>query len=412
MIRLNADERKIALLIAVAALGYFVDLYDLLLFSAIRKESLHDIGISDIDSLSIGLGLLNWQMVGLLIGAVCWGIIGDKKGRVTILFGSILIYSIANLLNAHVQTILQYEWLRFFAGFGLAGELGAGITLVTEIMPKEKRGIGTTIIGGFGLLGAVVASLIGLEFGWRNAFSFGGYMGLALLVLRYFASESKLFEQLVHKKQVSRGDILLFFKPHNFPKRLLKLTACVLVGAPVFFVVGLLITGAPEFGKVLGVNPIPQAGKAVMFCYLGMSTGDIICGVISQYLKSRKKALLFFAILSGITISIYLYIPVSDISLFYWKCGLVGFGVGFWVLINTNTSEQFGTNLRATVTTLSPNLIRALLIPIAALFEELKNYYDLITTGTIIGSLCFLASIISIYCLEETFQKDLDYNEE
>jgi len=395
------------MLVVVAALGYFVDVYDLLLFSAIRTTSLTDIGVKSEDSLTIGLRLLNWQMAGLLIGAFCWGVLGDKKGRLTVLFGSIITYSVANLLNAHVQTVEQYEWLRLFSGIGLAGELGAGITLITEVMPKEKRGIGTTIIGSFGLLGAVLASIIGLEMGWRTAFTVGGLMGLILLVLRLGVSESQMFEQL-RQKHVVRGDLFLLLKR---PKRLGKLSLCVLVGLPVYFIVGLLITGAPEFGKALGMNPIPKAGVAVMLAYIGMSIGDILCGVVSQLLKSRKKALLSFAMLSGLTIGVFLFFPGSSITHFYWNCGLVGFGVGFWALINTNTAEQFGTNLRATVATLSPNLIRASLIPISACFNALKDGLGLISAALMVGSFCVLISILSTVCLKETFNKDLDYDE-
>lgn len=396
------------MLIAVAALGYFVDVYDLLLFSAIRTASLADIGVSSADSLTIGLRLLNWQMCGLLLGAVCWGILGDKKGRLAVLFGSILTYSIANLLNAYVQTVEQYQWLRLFAGAGLAGELGAGITLITEIMPTEKRGIGTTIIGSFGLLGAALASVIGLNFGWKTAFIIGGVMGLVLLVLRLGVAESRLFED-VRRKQIPRGNLLLLFKR---PGRLGKLALCVLVGLPVYFVVGLLITGAPEFGKALGIDPVPKAGMAVMLAYLGMAAGDVICGVISQVWKTRKKALLTFGVLSAVTIGIFLFFPGSSLSQFYLRCGLVGFGVGFWALINQNTAEQFGTNLRATVATLSPNLIRASLIPISIFFNLLKPGFGLIPTAVAVGSFCVLISILSTLRLEETFQRPSDFTEE
>jgi MFS transporter, putative metabolite:H+ symporter len=403
-------DQKTWLLIIVAALGYFVDVYDLLLFSVVRTTSLADIGIQSKDSLAVGLQLLNWQMYGLLLGAFFWGILGDKKGRISVLFGSILIYSVANLLNAGVQTVDQYEWLRLFSGFGLAGELGAGITLVTEVVPKEKRGIGTTIIGSFGLLGAVLASIVGLNLGWRLAFISGGIMGLALLILRLGVSESTMFDKLQQEhSHIPRGNIFLLFRR---PRKIVKLVVCILVGLPVYFVIGLLITGAPEFGKALGISPTPLAGMAVMFAYIGMSIGDIVCGMVSQFFKSRKTALFVFALLAGITISIFLFLPVSGLPLFYFKCGLTGFGVGYWALINTNTAEQFGTNIRATVATLSPNLIRASLIPIAAIFVYLKGSAGIINAATIIGFLCVFISIISTFCLKETFRQDLDYIEE
>jgi len=402
------ERRKMWMLIVIASLGYFVDVYDLLLFSAIRTQSLADIGVPGTDSLAVGLSLINWQNCGLVLGGLAWGILGDKRGRIAVLFGSILTYSIANLFNAHVQTVEQYKWLRLFAGIGLAGELGAGITLVAEVMPRNKRGIGTTIIGSFGLLGAALASIIGLKLGWRTAFTVGGIMGLALLVLRIGVAESKLFEQLRHK-HINRGDIFLLLKR---PKRLGKLALCVLVGLPVYFVVGLLITGSPEFGKALGVNPVPSAGVAVMLAYIGMSVGDVMCGILSQIMHSRKRALLAFGLLSAVTIGVFLFVPGSGLTLFYWKCGLVGFGVGFWALINTNTAEQFGTNLRATVATLSPNLIRASLYPISMSFNALKTDFGLVPTAIVVGTLCIVISIVSTISLKETFGKDLDYNEE
>ncbi len=401
-------DKKIWALIAVAALGYFVDVYDLLLFSVIRTPSLADIGIPSTESLSVGVKLLNFQMVGLLLGALCWGMLGDKRGRLTVLFGSILTYSIANLFNAHVQTLGAYEFWRVLAGFGLAGELGAGITLVSEIMPVEKRGVGTMIIGSVGLLGAVFASVIGLKLGWRNAFTVGGVMGLILLVLRLGVSESKLFKEILGTA-VSRGDIVLLFKK---PQRAGKLALCVMVGLPVYFVVGLLITGSPEFGKVLGVSPVPVAGIAVMLAYIGMAAGDVVCGFLSQIWKSRKKAMLSFGLLSGIAIGMFLFFPGKTLTEFYWRCAFVGFGVGFWAIINTNTAEQFGTNLRATAATLSPNLIRASLIPISFCFDFLKKGLGLFYAAVVIGSFCVLISILSTLSLPETFRKNLNYNEE
>jgi MFS transporter, putative metabolite:H+ symporter len=403
------STKKTCILITVAALGYFVDVYDLLLFSAVRTPSLKDIGILSTDFLSAGLDLLNWQMIGLIAGGFFWGILGDKKGRKSVLFGSILIYSIANLLNAQVHTVTEYAICRLVAGFGLAGELGVGITLVVESMPIKSRGIGTTIIGAFGLLGAAVASLVSSEFGWRPAYIFGGVMGLALLFLRFGVEESGMFASLLDKKSnIRRGAVSMFLKPQRF----LKLLQCVLVGLPVYFVVGLLITGSPEFGKALGISPVPEAGKAVMYAYIGMSIGDVLCGILSQFWKSRKKALLTFSILSGVTIALFLYLKGQSLPSFYWLCGLTGLGVGFWALINTNTAEQFGTNLRATAATLSPNLIRASLIPMAAIFTTLKGNIGLIQSATIVGFSCVFISIISALTIEEIFNKDLDYNEE
>jgi MFS family permease len=406
---MNTKKELPFLLILIAALGYFVDVYDLLLFSVVRSSSLKDIGVSTANSLTTGLDLLNWQMFGLFLGAVFWGILGDKKGRKYVLFGSILIYSLANLLNSQVHTITEYAVCRFIAGFGLSGELGVGITLVAEVMPIKHRGIGTTIIGSFGLLGAALAAIVGAELGWRPAYIFGGVMGLALLFVRAGVTDSEMFKDLQRKNtNIPRGDIKMLFQP----QRLMKLLKCVMVGLPVYFVVGLLITAAPEFGKAFGMNPLPEAGKAVMYAYIGMAIGDVLCGLLSQYLKSRKKALLIFSVLSGGTIALYLYYNVQSLQAFYWLCGSCGFGVGFWALINTNTAEQFGTNLRATVATLSPNLIRASLIPISMLFTAIKGNIGIVPSATIIGLSCVAISFVSVLTLEETFSKNLKYYEE
>jgi MFS transporter, putative metabolite:H+ symporter len=410
------DNQKIYILIAVATLGYFVDVYALILFSVVRTPSLKDIGVPSANFLSTGLDVLNWQMIGLVVGAVFWGILGDIKGRKSVLFGSILIYSIANILNSQVHTVNEYMIYRFIAGFGLSGELGIGITLVSEVMSikyREYRGIGTTIIGSIGLLGSVLAALVSAEIGWRYSYIFGGVMGFALLLLRGMVEESSMFkslaEELSQKKiTVRRGDIRMFFKPQRF----LKLLQCILVGLPTYFVVGLLITAAPEFGKTLGISPIPDAAKAVMYAYIGMSIGGILCCYLSQVLKSRKKALLTFSFLSGLTIALYLYSHGQSLSFFYWMCGMCGFGVGFWAIINTNTAEQFGTNLRATAATLSPNLIRASLIPIAALFTFMKGNIGLMPSATLVGAICVAVSGIAVLTLEETFGKDLNYAEE
>jgi MFS transporter, putative metabolite:H+ symporter len=403
------DNQKIYILIVVATLGYFVDVYALILFSVVRTPSLKDIGVPSANFLSTGIDILNWQMIGLVIGAVFWGILGDKKGRKSVLFGSILIYSIANILNSQVHTVNEYMIYRFIAGFGLSGELGIGITLVSEMMPLKHRGIGTTIIGSVGLLGSVLAALVSADLGWRYSYIFGGVMGFALLLLRSLVEESGMFKSLLEEKTtIPRGDVKMFFKPQRF----LKLLQCILVGLPTYFVVGLLITAAPEFGKTLGISPIPDAAKAVMYAYIGMSIGGILCGYLSQVLKSRKKALLTFSFLSGLTIALYLYSHGQSLSFFYWMCGMCGFGVGFWAIINTNTAEQFGTNLRATAATLSPNLIRASLIPIAALFTFMKGNIGLMPSATLVGAICVAVSGIAVLTLEETFGKDLNYAEE
>ena len=157
----GATRRAVSLAVLVAALGYFVDIYDLILFGAVRGPSLQALGFSPADVQDKGILLLQLQMGGMLVGGILWGIIGDRRGRLSVLFGSIILYSIANLVNGTVDTLTGYAICRVIAGIGLAGELGAGITLVSELMDKERRGLGTTIVAATGILGGVVAGIVG-----------------------------------------------------------------------------------------------------------------------------------------------------------------------------------------------------------------------------------------------------------
>jgi MFS transporter, putative metabolite:H+ symporter len=400
-------NRAVAFLIIVSALGYFVDAFDLLIFSVVRKASLADLGVSSADSLSVGLSLLNWQMAGLLLGGVLFGMVGDRRGRLAVLFGSILLYSLANLANAFISTIGAYKALRFLAGFGLAGELGAGVAIVTEVMSAKNRGIGTMIVATCGLLGAAVASIVGTMMPWRTAFIVGGVMGLVLLILRIGVAESELFRKIA-ATQISRGN---FFSLFTSLDRLKRYMLCIGVGLPTYFVVGLLVTGAPEFGKTLGLTETPVAGTAVLLCYLSMSFGDIVCSLLSQKLKSRRLPLAIFNGICLAAISLYLFAPPSSLQGFYFRCALMGFGCGFWALVATNAAEQFGTNLRATVATSVPNFIRGALIPITFLYQQLKPSVGLITAAAIVGIGCALLGIASALASRETFAKDLDYTE-
>lgn len=396
--------------VAVASLGYFVDIYDLLLFSIIRMESLQAIGITDpMDLQNIGLSLLNWQMGGMLIGGVLWGVWGDKKGRLSVLFGSIILYSLANIANGFVETVIQYKALRFIAGLGLAGELGAGITLVSEIMSKEKRGYGTTIVATIGILGAVAAYFVSQVWEWRTAFFVGGGLGIALLILRVSVYESGLFESLKNSS-APRGNFLSLFRRKDLFKRYIK---CILIGLPTWFVVGILITLAPEFSKTFGMSdPVATAGQAVMWCYLGLTLGDLSSGLLSQWLRSRRKALLIFHLLSAATM--IWYITSGDISqtTFYIKIFVIGFGVGYWAVFVTIAAENFGTNLRSTVTTTVPNFARGALVPITIGFKAAAESMGLIPAAWLVGIITVIIALITLYYLPETFGKDLDYLEQ
>jgi putative MFS transporter len=394
--------------VIVAALGYFVDIYDLLLFSIVRRPSLVDLGVSGDTLVSEGIVLLNMQMAGMLIGGLVWGILGDKKGRLSVLFGSILMYSLANIANGFVQNLDQYAWLRLIAGIGLAGELGAGITLVAEVLPKEKRGYGTTLIATIGMLGAVVAYFIAATFDWRVAYFIGGGMGLCLLLLRVGVYESGVYTRM-KQETVSRGNFLSLFVKLG---RLKRYAACVFIGIPIWFVVGILITFSPEFAREMGLSIEVSAGKAVMYCYLGLALGDLGSGLLSQLLKTRKKIVLLFVILCIAAVVLYLWMPYDTIFFFYSVCLFLGFTSGYWALFVTMAAEQFGTNLRATVTTTVPNFIRGTVIPLTMSFEYFRAATgNMVQAASVTGLLVFVITFIAYTGLRETFTADLNFNE-
>lgn len=392
--------------VIVAALGYLVDMYDLFLFSVVRVPSLKALNVADDQLLTEGINLLNYQMAGMLIGGVLWGVIADKKGRLSVLFGSIIMYSLANIGNGFVTSLDQYALLRFIAGVGLAGELGAGITLVTEVLPKEIRGYGTTLVATLGVLGAILAYFVADLFAWRISYFVGGGMGLLLLVLRFNVFESGMFKH-AKERSVDRGNILMIL---TNGKRLGKYLMAILVGLPIWFVVGILITFSPEFGAAKGIEGI-NAGKAVMLAFSGQVGGDIVSGLLSQYMRSRKKVIRLFIVLSLAMVIGYLLIPMQDLFSFYLLCTLLGFCNGYWTLFITIAAELFGTNLRATVATTVPNFVRGATIPLAALFVSFKPDLGVIQSGLVIGVATSLVALLALYFLEETFTKDMDFVE-
>ncbi|QPH40028.1 MFS transporter [Pedobacter endophyticus] len=406
--QLKAKNRNVIFLVIVAALGYFVDIYDLVLFSVVRVQSLGEIGVSAKDMQSDGFLIINAQMFGLLLGGILWGVLGDKLGRIKVLFGSILLYSLANIANGFVTTVNSYAIIRFIAGIGLAGELGAGITLVAETMDKEKRGYGTMIVGAIGLLGAAVAATVASHYTWQTSYFVGGGMGLALLLLRVGTFESGMFKHAA-KSEIAKGNIFMLF---NNKKRFLKYLYCILIGVPLWFVVGILVTLAPEFGKALGATEPLKAGTGIMFTYFGIAIGDVVTGLLAQVLKSRKKTVFIFHLLSVISVVVYLSSFGLSSSSFIWICLFMGFSVGYWATFVTIASEQFGTNIRATVTTTAPNFVRGALIPITFFFEFLASKYDLITAGYLVMGVLTLIAMFGLSQLKESFDKDLDYLEE
>lgn len=394
--------------VIIAALGYFVDIYDLLLFSIIRIESLKSLGVAEANLLNDGVYLLSVQMGGLLVGGILWGVLGDKKGRISVLFGSILIYSLANIANGFVTTVEQYAILRFIAGIGLAGELGVGITLVAEVLPKEIRGYGTSLVAGVGMLGAVLAYFVTEFVEWRVAYFIGGGMGLVLLVMRVKVFESGIFTK-VKGQPVSKGN---FFQLFTTRKRFFKYIRCILIGVPVWFVAGILMTFAPEFGKALNLDGPVEAGKAVMWEYVGLTIGDIFSGILSQYFRSRKKVVFLFLLLASVLIAIYLFVPLKLTVIFYALCVFLGFAAGYWALFVTIAAEQFGTNLRATVATTVPNFVRGSIIIMTPLFILCKDQFGILPGAGLVGLLAMVTALLGLWKMEETFGKDLNFVEE
>lgn len=400
-------KKNVVFLVLVASLGYFVDIYDLVIFSIVRIKSLQDIGVPA-DRIEIeGNYVINMQMFGLLLGGIIWGVIGDKLGRIKVLFGSIFLYSAANIINGWVKDVDSYAIVRFVAGIGLAGELGAGITLVSETLSKERRGYGTTIVAVIGLLGAVAAGIAG-QFDWRIAYFIGGGLGILLLLLRVGTFESGMFKN-ISDKDVSKGNLLMLF---NNPKRFLKYLYCILIGAPLWFVVGVLVTKAPEFGIALGATETLSAGTGIMYTYVGISVGGVFAGLLAQYTRSRKNTMFIFLLLSVISTMFYLSAKGVTPNQFIWLCFFMGFGVGYWATFVTIASEQFGTNIRSTVTTTVPNFVRGSLIPINFIFTLLMGHFGRINAGYIVMVVLTGISLFATSQLQETFEKDLDYIED
>jgi MFS family permease len=401
-------SKNVALIILVASLGYFVDIYDLILFSVVRVKSLKDLGVADGDMLSVGATIINSQMFGMLVGGIIWGVLGDKRGRLSVLFGSIITYSLANIANGFVTTVDAYTVVRFIAGVGLAGELGAGITLVAETMSKKNRGYGTMIVACVGLMGAVMAALISDHYTWQTSYFIGGGMGLLLLTLRIGLVESGMFKETTEKGEVQRGNFFMLF---NNWSRFKKYLCCILIGLPLWYVVGVLVTFSPEFGKALNATGVLNAGKGIMYCYIGISVGDVVAGLLSQMLKSRKQVMFIFLILTAIAVAVYLYSFGITPERFILLSLLLGFASGYWATFVTIAAEQFGTNLRATVTTTVPNFIRGSLIAITLSFQFFKDKLGILQGAMVVGAICIIISIIALSQLKETFSKDLDYVE-
>ncbi len=406
---MNPQSSKVRLLlqpaVLVGALGYFVDIYDLLLFQVVRTTSLQSLGLPPADS---GRLLLNWQMAGMLAGGILWGVLGDKKGRRLLLFGSIALYSAATLANAFVNTFAAYAFWRLLAGIGLAGELGGSVALVSELLPRELRGYGTMIIASVGVFGAVVAGLVAKHLDWRAAYAVGGTLGFALLTLRVGVAESAMFERAQEYDEVRRGDFLSLFTNLS---RLRRYACCILIGVPLWYAVGVVVAYCPEFAAELGIRGTVTAGDGVLWTYLGLTVGDFLTGTLSQLLRSRKKVVVLGLVLSSVFLWAYFSAAGRTAGTFYAIIFGLGVGLGYWAVFATMAAEQFGTNLRATVATTVPNFVRGSLIPISWLYSSLKGTQSGLHAAAVTGFILIPVAFLALLGLRETYGVDLDYVE-
>jgi MFS family permease len=395
--------------VIISAIGYFVDIYDLIIFNVVKKASLESLGYVGEAFKTQEIFLFNWQMTGMLLGGILWGILGDKKGRASVLFGSILMYSLANIANAFVTNIESYAVCRFLAGIGLAGELGAGITLVVESMDKETRGYGTMIIVTLGALGAVAASLVG-KVDWQMAYITGGIMGLAILLLRVTGLESGMFKNM-KGKSLKQGNLIFLA---NSRDRLKRYVSCIVIGLPVWFVIGILINLSERFTYQIGITDGKvSVADCVMFAYLGLSFGDLLSGVFSQIFRNRKKVIYGYLAANLVLVVTYLFIREISVGTFYFLCFLLGAATGYWALFVTIAAEQFGTNLRSTVTNTVPNFVRGAVVPITLSFKSLEaQWFDPVLAALCVGFVCLILAFWGNSQVHETFGKDLDYLEE
>lgn len=408
---LGSSNRLFNAAVLVAALGYFVDIYDLLLFGFVRQKSLISLGYTREQAFDIGLSLQNWQMFGMLLGGILWGVLGDRRGRVTVLYFSIGLYSLANVCNGFVQGYVDYAIFRFIAGIGLAGELGLGITLVSEVLPRDKRGVGTMLVASIGLSGAMLAWVIEHYFDWRVCYFIGGALGCLLLVLRIRVSESVIFQQMQGQGDaIRRGQFWTLFTDWDRFGRFMR---CIFIGTTTWFVVGVLVFFAPEFGKAKGLEGI-LAGNAITACYGGLILGDLASGMLSQYLRSRTKVMYVFLTLNMLAILWYLWAPFGSSGSFYFSHFLLGISAGFWVIFVTIGAEQFGANLRSTVATSVPNFARGMQVPINESFKYLKSAAvtgSVISAAYVVGAACLAIAFLALWGMRDTFEDDLNYTE-
>jgi MFS transporter, putative metabolite:H+ symporter len=403
----SAISARVKFTILVAALGYLVDVFDLILYTLLRNQSLTDMGVPAAQLKSVGATLLYWQMSGFIVGGLLWGVIGDKRGRLSTLLGSIVVYSLANIANGFVQDTHTYAVLRFVSGVGLAGEIGAGVALASELLPQRLRGLGTTFISVLGLLGAIFAVLVVDHLGWRSAYWVGGGLGLLLLVMRVSVVESGMFNRLKDSGR-SQGDLLKFLSKPALVGRLLLIT---LVGTPIWFVIGTLVTFTPEISRSMGITTLKGTSQAVLCVYIGLGLGGIVTGLLSQKLQSRKKVIGIWLAMSLVAILVFGRIGGTSATVYIGMIGVLGFSAGYWNMFLQIAAEQFGTNYRSTAAGSAPNLVRGMTIPMNMAFTALSASMTDIRAATMVGICALLVGTLAWLMMTETFHRDLDFVE-
>lgn len=393
--------------VLAAGLGFFIDAFDLFLFNVYRIPSLKDLGVQGDDLTKVGEHLLSIQMWGMMAGGILTGVLADKKGRVAALFGSILLYSVANIANGFVHDVDSYAIIRFFAGMGLAGELGAGITLVGESMPPEKRGYGTILVATLGALGAVTAGLAGDFLPWRQAFISAGGAGFLLLLFRMKSMETGLYIES-KKSTTPKGSLIQLFRS---PKRAVKYLSCILMGVPIWYSVGLLITLTPELAKWHQLEGVKLSTCFILF-QVGIASGDLSSGILSQLFHSRKKVLLGYMLIAILATIAHFWLLYHNGNIAITSF-LMGLGCGYLSVFVTATSEHFGTNLRVTVTATVTNFMRGAVVVLIPLHQWLEKTFQLtLTNGLLItGLLVWILALLATALLPDTYGKNLHFEE-
>jgi MFS transporter, putative metabolite:H+ symporter len=381
--------------------GYFIDIFDLVLFSTLRISSFEELKITDPTYWTVVF--FNLQMTGILVGGIFWGKMADIKGRSWSFMGTILVFSIANIINGLTSSLTVYGICRFIAGFGLAGEMGSGIALICEKVPDEKRSLYLGFVSSLGCIGAVLSGWLGDIVYWRYLFIGSGFAGILLTLLRKNLLEPDLFRKTA-TLNIPRGQWKTLFQS---PPDLIRFILLIFLGIPMWYIIGILWSFSTEMTSTIGLN-IFTSGQAILWGYVGVWMGDMLMPFVSQFLKSRifTIQICLIMMLLGV-IYLFQFQPHSLLS-FQLTHIFLGFTIGYWAVYATLCGESFGTNIRALTSTSLPSLIRFSSIPMMIIYQYGRDENELnIALGMGLTVLCI--SMITTYFIKDTFQKDIDF---